>query len=205
MPNLIGLYGGSFDPIHIGHLVIARAIAETLNLEKVIFLPSARPPHKTPGSLASADHRKEMVRLAIEQDPIFELSDYDLTRSGPTYTVETIAHFATALGPSAHLHWIIGADSLIEIPTWKSAEKLIDTCRIITAGRPGSTNIDWNALAEKLGETRARKLKEGIVETPLIDISSTNIRDRIKEGLPTQNLTPDPVHHYIKENHLYGA
>jgi nicotinate-nucleotide adenylyltransferase len=205
MPTLIGLYGGSFDPIHIGHLIIARAVAESLDLERVIFLPSARPPHKQPGKLAGADHRAQMVRLAIEGDSIFELSDYDLTRSGPTYTVETIDHFATALGPQAHLHWIIGADSLIEIPTWKSADKLIDTCRIITAARPGSSDIDWSAITECVGEPRAHKLREGIVETPMIDVSSTQIRRRLGVGRSIRHLTPDLVHGYIYEHHLYGV
>lgn len=205
MPTLIGLYGGSFDPVHIGHLVIARAVAESLDLERVIFLPSARPPHKQSGTLASADHRARMVRLAIGDESIFELSDYDLTRSGPTYTVETIDHFATALGPQAHLHWIIGKDSLVEIPTWKSADNLIDTCRIITAARPGPTDIDWSAITESVGESRAHKLREGIVETPMIDISSTQIRERLSVGRSIRHLTPDAVHEYIFENHLYGA
>jgi len=205
MSNLIGLYGGSFDPIHIGHLIIARAVAESLDLYRVILFPSARPPHKPTGTLADAEHRAKMVRPAIGDEAIFEFSDHDLARSGPTYTVDTIDHFATALGSDAHLHWIIGADSLVEIPTWRSADQLIDNCRIVTAGRPGSTDIDWIALAESVGEPRARKLREGIVETPMIDISSTQIRQRLSSGQSIRHLVPDPVNDYIYEHHLYGA
>lgn len=205
MATLIGLYGGSFDPIHIGHLISTRAVAESLDLERILFLPSARPPHKHPGTLASAEHRAKMVRLALGDESLFEFSDFDLARSGPTYTVDTIDHFATTLGSAAHLHWIIGADTLVEIPTWRSADQLIDNCRIVTAARPGSMDIDWSKLTESVGETRARKLREGIVETPMIDISSTQIRQRLSDGKSIRHLVPDPVNDYIHEHHLYGV
>jgi len=205
MAKLVALFGGSFDPVHIGHLIIARAVAESLDLERVIMLPSARPPHKNPATLADPTHRARMVRLAIDDEPLFEFSDYDLTRSGPTYTFDTIEHFATVTGPSSHLHWIIGADSLTEIPTWKNAAQLIDRCRIISASRPHSPEVNWRQLSESVGESRAHKLREGMIETPMIDISSTQIRNRIENGYSIRHLVPDLVHDYIYEHHLYGA
>ena len=137
MAERIALYGGSFNPIHSGHLIIARAVAEQLDLTRVILLPSKHPPHKQAEALLDAAHRAEMVRLAIPDEPLFEFSDFDLTRDGPSYTVETVAHFRKSLGAAVELFWIIGADSLAELSTWHRVCDLVDTCRIITAARPG--------------------------------------------------------------------
>ncbi|MHC4091001.1 MAG: nicotinate-nicotinamide nucleotide adenylyltransferase, partial [Planctomycetota bacterium] len=111
MSQRIALFGGSFNPIHMGHLIVARSVGEQLRLERIIVLPSATPPHKTAAALLDPKHRAAMVELAIAGEPLLEFSDYDLNREGPSYTVETVAHFREELGLDVLLHWIIGADS----------------------------------------------------------------------------------------------
>jgi nicotinate-nucleotide adenylyltransferase len=203
MAARIGLYGGSFDPIHCGHLIVARAIGERLNLARVIFLPSARPPHKGESDLASPEHRSAMVELAIRDEPLFELSDVDLKREGPSYTIATIAEFRRKFGPSAALHWIIGADSLDDLTTWHRAGDLVDACTVVTAARCGWETVDWEKLQAALGETRVTKLRTGIVSTPVMDISSTDIRRRVGEGKSIRFMVPDCVRAYITEDGLY--
>ncbi len=203
MPRRIGLYGGSFNPIHNGHLIVARAIVERLGLERVIFLPSAAPPHKPEEGLLDPAHRAEMVKLAIEDEPSFEFSDFDLTRSGPSYTIDTVIHFRELLGRDADLHWIIGADSLPEIVTWYHASALVDACHVITAARAGWEQIDWNEFRKPLSESQIASLRAGVLDTPVIEIASTDIRRRIREGRSTRYLVPDKVRSYIEVHGLY--
>jgi nicotinate-nucleotide adenylyltransferase len=201
----IGLFGGSFDPIHNGHLIIARAIAERVDLERVILLPSKRPPHKQAERLADADHRAEMVKLAIQGEPLFEFSDFDLAREGPSYTIDTVMHFRQRRGAEIELCWIIGADSLSELGTWRRVGELVDACRIITAARPGSTDIQWQHFGTLLNEEQIARLKAGVLETPEIDISSTDIRHRLADGRSIRYLVPESTQQYIQEHHLYRA
>ncbi len=204
MAQRIGLLGGSFNPIHHGHLIVARAVAERVDLDRVLVLPSAFPPHKASSTLIDAQQRAEMVRLAIEPDPLFEFSDFDLVREGPSYTIETITHFQKQLGKEAVLHWLIGGDWLEELPTWRQSGALIDACAIITAVRPGWTGFDWDAMAREVGAARADKLRRGVVETPLVDISSTDVRERVREGRSIRYLVPDAVAAYIERHGLYA-
>ncbi|MGB2985025.1 MAG: nicotinate-nucleotide adenylyltransferase [Phycisphaerae bacterium] len=200
----IGLYGGSFDPIHCGHLIVARAIAERLDLGRVIFLPTARPPHKAGGRLADPAHRAEMVKLAIADEPVFEFSDYDLTREGPSYTIDTVNHFRKLLGRDVDLHWIIGADSLAELTQWHRAAALVDACRVITAVRGGWEQIAWDELRTTLSEAQIAKLRAGLLDTPLIEISSTDIRERIRRSRSVRYLVPGSILTHIKKHGLYG-
>ena len=199
----IGLFGGSFNPIHHGHLIVAQAVAERIGLDRVIVLPSNQPPHKPVRHLLEAVHRVEMVRIAIEGEPLFELSDFDVTRHGPTYTIDTIAHFRNQFGSEVELCWIIGADSLAELATWHRVEELVDTCRIVTAVRPGCTNVDWQPLATLLTDEQIARLRADIVPTPMIDISSTNLRERVRRGQSIRYLVPDAVRQYINQHGLY--
>jgi nicotinate-nucleotide adenylyltransferase len=203
MATRIGLYGGSFNPIHNGHLIVARAVAERLNLDHVILLPSARPPHKGDRKLLDGEHRGVLVKLAIIDEPLFEFSDFDLTREGPSYTIETVNHFRESLGSQAELHWIIGADSLSELTTWHRARELVDACRIVTAARLGWDAIDWIPLRAMLSDAQVAALQAGVLPTPRIDISSTDIRRRVREGRSIRYLVPDPVRSYIEINGLY--
>lgn len=203
MARKIGLYGGSFDPIHNGHLIVARAVAERLGLDRVIFLPSAKPPHKETETLAAPAHRADMVKLAIEPEPAFEFSDFDLTREGPSYTIDTVAHFRNRFGADVELCWIIGADSLVELPAWHRVRELVDECRIVTAVRPGWTRIEWEKLLPPLSDDQLTRLQDGVVETPMIEISSSDIRQRVRQGRSCRYLVPDRVHAYVDTHHLY--
>lgn len=203
MVERVGLYGGSFDPIHNGHLIVARAIAERLDLMRVVFLPSANPPHKSGEVLAEAGHRAEMVKLAIKGEPIFDYSDYDLTRSGPSYTIDTVNHFLGQLGPDVLLHWIIGADSLADLATWREVATLVDKCKIVTAARPGWQEAECDRLGSMLTEAQIQSLQAGVLGTPEIEISSTDIRRRISEGRSVRFLVPDAVRTHIRDHQLY--
>lgn len=203
MASRIGLYGGSFDPIHNGHLIIARAIAERLELQRLMFLPSAQPPHKRGELLAEPNHRAEMVKLAISDEPVFEFSDYDLTRVGPSYTIDTVEHFLRQFGPAAELYWIVGADSLAELTSWHRAGELIEACRIATAARAGWDRSAWEPLRAKLNEDQVAKLRGGFLETPVIDISSTEVRERVCSGRSIRFLVPDRTLDYIERYGLY--
>ncbi len=203
MTQRIALYGGSFDPIHNGHLIIARAVAETLNVHRVVFLPSARPPHKNADDLAAAEHREAMVRIAIRDEPVFELSDHDLRESGPTYTIDTIAHFTKSENSDARPYWIIGADSLAELTTWHRAAELIDRCEIVTAARPGWDDSVVASLRSAFTSEQVDRLLAHVLKTPQIDISATDIRGRIRAGLSIRYLVPDSVHTYIVEHGFY--
>ena len=203
MSERIALFGGSFNPIHLGHLIVTRNIAEQLHLDRVILLPSATPPHKATVALLAPEHRAAMVRLAVEGEPLFEISDHDLTREGPSYTVDTVAHFREVLGPEAVLHWIIGADSLAELTTWYRVRALVSSCRIITAARPGWERIDFDVLRTRLSEEHIASLREGMLNTPRIDISATDIRHRVRAGRSIRYLVPDVVREYIEQHELY--
>lgn len=204
MADRVGLYGGSFNPIHIGHLIVARSVAERLELTRVIFIPSAVPPHKEGERLVEPRHRAEMVRLAIAADPLFDFSDFDLARQGPSYTIETIAHFKKGLPAGAELFWIIGADWLTELDTWYKAAELVDACTVVTAARPGWDQPDLAALSTKLGDAQIAKLRAHVLDTPRIDISATDIRQRVAAGKPIRYLVPESVRQYIEMFRLYA-
>jgi len=203
MAERIGLYGGSFNPIHHGHLIIARSIRERLDLDRVVFLPSRRPPHKGEGDLLEAEHRAEMVRLAIAGETGFEVSDYDLARDGPCYTIDTVQHFHARFGANGELFWMIGEDSLSELPTWRRAGELVNACRIVTAARSSVSRVDWASLQRAFDAQQVQKLRDGVLSTPIIDISSTEVRTRIQHGRSIRFLVPDSVADYIRERRLY--
>ncbi len=202
MNSRVGLFGGSFDPIHIGHLIAARALRESLQLEQVYLLPSNRPPHKDPKSLADSKHRAEMVRLAIEGEEGLAFDDFDLLRNGPCYTIDTVAHFRQRL-PSTEIFWFIGADSLMDLPTWHRAGELIELCSVVTAARSGQKPIDKSILEKAFGQEKAEALLANVIHTPVIDISSTDIRRRIAGRQSIRFLVPEDVRQYIAKHRLY--
>lgn len=204
-PSGVLLFGGSFNPIHIGHLIVARSAAEQLGITRIILIPSAQPPHKHAHKLAPAGHRLEMAGLAVEEDPLFEVSDVELQRSGPSYTMLTIEAFREELGPDVELHWLIGADSLPELWSWYRVDELVDACRIVIAVRPGYEEPDLTPLTAKLSAVQIERLREAVLPTPLIDISATNIRSRVAESLPIRHLVPESVRRYIEQQQLYRA
>lgn len=204
MAARIGLYGGTFDPIHVGHLIVARAVRERLDLERVVLIPSARPPHKPRSALTDASHRLAMTQLAVEGEPDLDVSDCETRRDGPSYTIDTVAEFRERLGPEAEIVWVIGADSLAELASWYRVEALADACRMVIAARPGWDRPDLTPLHGTLREDQIASLKRDLIETPRIDVSATDVRRRVAEGLSIRWLVPESVRDYITEHGLYA-
>jgi len=191
----IGLFGGSFDPIHNGHLQIAVAAQEQLSISKIFFIPAAIPPHKQHITLTEANHRLRMVELAVEDCSNFEASDLEIRRRGVSYTIDTLTFFRDNYNlTSNQLHFIIGADSLVDFYKWLEPEKILKTCQIIVYNRAG---VDLDAVNEKL------KKQVFFLNAPLIDISSTNIRNKIRCGESLTAFMPERVANYILNNELY--
>lgn len=199
----IGLYGGTFDPIHHGHLISARSLAEQLDLQRVYLIPAARPPHKPRVITASMTHRLEMARRAVEGDPLFEVTDIEAKRDGPSYTIDTVERARQAFGDSASLFWFIGGDSLPELPTWHRVGELVERVTIVTATRPGWQHPTEAELAAAVGDAAARELLSNCVATPSIGISATEIRERRRRGLSVRYLTPPAVVEYMEAHCLY--
>ncbi|NOT00772.1 MAG: nicotinate (nicotinamide) nucleotide adenylyltransferase [Phycisphaerales bacterium] len=199
----IGLYGGSFNPIHVGHLIVARVAAELLGWERVYLIPSGQPPHKRAGALLDGCHRAAMIRAAIADDPLFELDEHDLRQTGRCYTVNTVAHFAERLGAGVELHWLIGADSLSELATWHRVADLVGSCRVVTAARPGWEAPSLDALRPHLTDEQIGQLRSDILDTPRIDVSASAVRGRVADGLSIRYLVPESVRAYIETHGLY--
>lgn len=200
---VVGLFGGSFDPIHFGHIISARSVAEHLGINRIVLIPAAEPPHKTGRALASVEHRLRMTRLAVQGDPPFEVSDIEAHRPGPSYTIDTVIEFRRRLPDPSPLAWLIGADSLPELATWRRIADLLDQVRIVTMSRPGPGSPDMTGLAELVGERPVARLLADRICTPQIDISATDIRARVAQKLPVRYLVPDDVALYIAEHRLY--
>ncbi len=198
----IGLFGGSFNPIHVGHLIASRAVAEQLCLDRLYLIPASVPPHRTAKSLAAPEHRLAMLRLAVQGEPLFEISDFEIGRAGPSYTILTVEEFGRRLGAQAELFWLIGADSLPELAHWYEAQRLVDACQIVTAARPGH-EPDLAQLRSRFSPEQVERLKAGILQTPRIDVSASEIRRRSGEGLSIRYLVPDAVADYITTHGLY--
>jgi nicotinate-nucleotide adenylyltransferase len=194
MPKLC--FGGSFNPIHNGHLACAEAVAAKAGYEQVVLIPSARPPHKpdTP-DLASPADRLAMCELAVSGMRLFAVSAIETRRTGPSYTIET-AQELRRIG-WREVHWLIGADMLLYLPKWHRPVDLLREVHFVVIARPGWT-IDWGALP-----TEFRHLRENVVEAPLIDVRSTDIRRRVRAGLTIDHLVPRAVADYIAEHELY--
>jgi len=197
------LFGGSFDPIHNGHLIVARAVAETLGVEKVVLIPSANPPHKQKMILASALDRLEMAQLAVAGDKLFEVSDCELRREGPSYTLDTVLYFREVYAPDITLYWLIGADTVRELPLWYKVGELADLCVIVTARRPGFDDEDFSFLLKVLTEKQIDQLQKYMLDTPLADISATEIRRQIRNSMPISEQVPEKVAEYIQNKNIY--
>lgn len=197
------MFGGRFDPIHHGHLISARCIAEHLSLAKVVLFPCGIPPHKRSNHLTEGSHRLAMTRLAVEGETLFEVSDFELVRSTPSFTIETVDGYRATLDEPADLFWIIGADTLRELPAWHRIAELVEKVQIVTAARPDSVLPTVEHLAVAMGTPAAVRILANRIDTPLIEISATGIRKRIAEGKSIRYLVPDAVRSYIHENRLY--
>ena len=194
----IGIMGGTFDPIHYGHLLAAEFARAAAGLNRVIFVPSGNPPHKSYGGMAAAEDRFEMARLAIESNPCFEISRLEIDREGPSYTADTLEFFS-ALYPGAGLFFITGLDAALDIPNWHEPLKILSLCRILVIARTGYIR-DKISMSDDL--IRDSLL---ILDTELIDISATDIRNKARSGCGIRYMTPDAVCDYIKMKNLYSA
>lgn len=201
--SCVALMGGTFDPIHVGHLIVARSVREQLALDQVIFIPSAKPPHKQQAPISDVAHRLEMVKLAIDEQEGFACDDCETKRPGPSYTFDTVMDFRKRFGEQAAIHWIIGPDSLAELETWYRVKELVEACRIITVSRPGWDKPQPPQPPRLLSSAQVTKLEGGILQTPRVDISATDIRRRVATGKSIRYLVPDSVEQYIVDRQLY--
>lgn len=195
----LGILGGTFDPIHIGHLHIAEIVYKALALEKVIFIPAFVPPHKVGQDYAPAQQRYAMTELAVQPYKHFCVSDMELKRSGVSYTRDTLREL-NKLYPQKQLYFIIGADSVVQLHTWNSIEEMLDLATFVVAGRPGYDGV-MEQVVHNLGSAAASKIV--LLHTPEYDISSTDIRTRIRQRESLAGLLPETVELYIKKHGLY--
>jgi len=205
MAGRLVLFGGTFDPVHFGHLIIARAVAERLGFERITLVPTACPPHKQ-AAVASPADRMAMLDLATRDDPLFDICGLELGRGGMSYTFDTVQALMDRHGSDCRVCLVIGADMLGSLPAWHRAEELVRTVRIVVAYRPG-WQVDaagaTRLLAEQFSTDAARQMRVEFVETMLVDISSSLIRQRVRDQLPIRYLTPVSVVSYIHEHGLY--
>ncbi len=186
----VGILGGTFDPIHIGHLIAASSVYEAINLDSIVFMPAGDPWQKRDRELSSGKHRLEMVKLATSEDDRFQASDLEISRSGPTYAVDTVREWKR-LNPTDELFWIVGSDALSGIPSWHEWEAFVSAVTIVAVNRIGqSATVDFDVVS---------------VEMPEVRISATELRDKFTNNLDTKYLVPQKVSDYISDQGLYQA
>lgn len=189
MTRTVGILGGTFDPVHLGHLVVAQEVHEQMRLERTVFMPAGVPPHRTGAAVTPARIRMDMLRGAIGEDPRFEISTLELDRPGPSYTVDTLEQM-TVERPEDRLHLVIGADQWRRFHTWRSPERIVQLAQVVVVCRNGEAGSEM-------------ELPHRRVEVPRIDISSSGIRDRVREGRSIRFLVPEPVRRIIEGESLY--
>ena len=186
----VGILGGTFDPIHIGHLIAASSVYEALNLDSIVFMPAGDPWQKRNRELSSGEHRLEMVKLATIDDDRFQASDIEISRSGPTYAIDTVREWKR-LHPADELFWIVGSDALSGIPSWHEWEAFVNEVTIVSVNRIGqSATVNFDVVS---------------VEMPEVRISATELRDKFTNKLDTKYLVPQKVSDYISDQGLYQA
>ena len=196
----IGILGGTFDPVHLGHLSIASAALGQAALEKVLFIPAGQPRLKQSEPSASVDHRLEMVRLATLDIPNYQVCDIEANRPGPTYSVDTLVELSDKLGPTADLFFILGLDVLGQLDRWKEPERVLELCQLLVLDRPGEQGFDWTGFYSRIPEAKDRVQ---VVTAPLVDVSATDLRKRTTAGEPLEGQVPDAVAEYIRQQGLY--
>jgi nicotinate-nucleotide adenylyltransferase len=193
MGRRIGVMGGTFDPIHHGHLVAASEVAARFELDEVVFVPTGEPWQKRARSVSPAEHRYLMAVIATASNPRFWVSRVDIDRRGPTYTIDTLRDLVASLGDDTELYFITGADALAQILSWKDVAELFRLAHFIAVTRPGY----------QLSDDHLPEHSVSLVEVPALAISSSGCRDRVRDGHPVWYLVPDGVVQYINKHHLY--
>ena len=195
-----GVFGGTFDPIHTGHLVTAEVVRDAYHLDKVLFIPAANPPHKQGRGVTPAEHRLQMALCATQSNPAFEVLTLEMERPGLSYTIDTIQELLRLYGPQTELYFITGADTIEEIHTWYHIRELLGLCHFVAATRPGS-KPDYGAIQREFGAAGQAHIHHLV--TPALDISSTDIRHRVQQGLSIKYIVPESVEEYIYREGLY--
>lgn len=195
----IGIMGGTFDPIHYGHLFVAEEAATRFALDRVLFIPNGEPPHKSADEITPAIHRFQMTCLATESNPAFQCSDIELKRDGPSYSVDTLRELKAQF-PASELFYITGVDAVADILSWRQHQEVVRLATFIAATRPG---FDLAGLKTRLPKNYQKRIL--LLNSTALDISSSDIRARLTQGLPARYLTPDPVLDYIRTHRLYTS
>lgn len=196
----IGVYGGTFDPVHLGHLIVAEEARWRLGLEKVFFAPAAHPWMKAKWRITPQEHRLAMLKIAIVSNPCFHISTVDLENPGPSFTVDTLKALKRQYGSGYSLYFILGLDSLRDLPNWREPHNIVKYGKLAAVARPGAEEPDWDRLEKAAPGARQNII---MVRGPLIDISSTEIRRRVAHGKSIRYLVPEAVEQYIGEHKLY--
>jgi nicotinate-nucleotide adenylyltransferase len=199
----VALFGGTFDPIHLGHTGVAQATAARIDAEKLIFIPAKCSPLKGFSPHAGDEDRLAMLALAVAGRDSFAASDCELRRSAPSYTLDTVRQFKREYGPETSIHWLLGADSIEDLVHWCKVRELIDECNLTTMQRAGYAPPDFERFVPMWGPERVAKLKRDVVETPLIDISSTEVRRRLAASEDVRGMLHPDVIEYIHRHGLY--
>ena len=204
MPLRIGILGGSFDPLHSGHLIIARTVYEKLSLDEVLFVPCYLSPLKKMVMDNQVNHhRLKMLQLALKGNPHFKVLDMEIKRGGVSYTIDTMRALKKSYPPKTRFYFIIGSDTLGELPEWHEIREVVKLCQLVTIARPGYLPPDFKRIKTNLGVQISRSIQENYLSVPSIDISSTEIRNRVRKSLPIKYLVPETVEKYIKRYRLY--
>ncbi len=196
----VGILGGTFDPIHYGHLVIAEDCWYQLALDEVLFVPAGDPPHKRGRAISPSTDRLAMVALAIAGNPHFRLSRVEVDRPGVSYSVDTVARLREELGADTRLFFIMGRDMLRDLPTWHQPDRLAELCEIVAVNRPGYPSFDLTRLEAAIPRATERIRQLAV---PQLSIAASDLRRRVAEGRPITYMTPDAVVRYIQEHRLY--
>lgn len=195
----IGIIGGTFNPIHLGHLMIAEVAREAFRLEKVIFVPARIPPHKH-HDVISANHRYAMTEAAVADNPYFEISDVEMKREGPSYTIDTIRHFKSLYGSNVSFYFIAGTDTIKDLPNWKYIDELLDHCHFIGATRPDGSAVVDSAL-DLLGPKAVDRIH--LLPVPEMKLSATYLRERLRNNQTVRYMLPKCVVDYIEMYDIY--
>ena len=214
-PTRLGLFGGTFNPIHYGHLRSAEEVSEALNLHRVWFIPAALPPHKAGADVTPFEVRLAMTRLAVGRHPRLSVSDVEGRRPGKSYSIETLRHFREELGPQGELYFILGMDAMLEIASWKNYQELFTLSHFVVLDRPGygrdqlgellrrRVHPDFTPFSSGEGFQHPRGCRVLFQATTLMDISATRIRGLVRQGSSIRYLLPEPVRRFILKNRLY--
>ena len=200
----IGIFGGTFNPIHMGHMIMAEKVCQQHHLSKILFIPAYIPPHKYVNDLAEAYHRYQMIKAAISGKSKLEVSDLEIIREGKSYTIDTVQEILDHYGKNSEVFLIMGADSLNELELWKNIKRLSQLCHFVIINRPGFKTEASARLIEIIGSDNISDMERLRIEITPVGISSTDIRKRLNDGVEIKGLVPECVEAYIREHGLYS-